>query len=85
MATEFERRPTEPGVERNYIAGGGGTAGVVALIVAIAIGAFVFFTFYNRDISPTSVSTTPRVTAPDRTPTTATPPASTTTPAPSTK
>jgi hypothetical protein len=80
MAEEFERRRAEPVVERTYVSGGSGAAGIIALIVAIAIGAFVFFTFYDRGTTPNSVEPTPRVTAPN-----ATPPAKTAPPAPSTK
>jgi hypothetical protein len=54
MAEEFERRRAEPVVERTHVSGGSGAAGVIALIVAIAIGAFVFFTFYDRG-TPNSV------------------------------
>jgi uncharacterized protein HemX len=85
MATEFERRPSEPVVERTYLNSGNGAAGMIALIVALAIGAFVFFTFYNSGSTPSGP--TPRATTQDKAPPVvpATPPAKTTTPTPSTK
>ena len=84
MATEYERQPADRVVERNTVTSVGGGAGVVALIVALLVGAFVFFTFYDRAPTPT-VSTSPRVIVPDRSPPAKTAPSPSTAPAPSTK
>ena len=73
MATGYDR-PSERIVERHYTSDGG-IGVVIGLIVALAIGAFLFFTFYDRGSAPTVTTPTVTKTVP------ITPPA----PAPSTK
>jgi hypothetical protein len=70
MATEFDRRnPDTHHAERPFMSMGT----IIGIVAALAIAAFLFFSFY--DLSPRSPSVTkltPTVTTPDRTvPTTA--------------
>ncbi len=71
MATEYER-PTERIVERHYTSDSG-VGIIVGLIIALAIGAFVFFTFYDRGgphtAAPPSVTKTVPTTTPAPAPT----------------
>jgi hypothetical protein len=76
VATEFER-PTERSLERRPVTKDSGNLAIVLIIAAsIAVGAMVYFTFFDTRGS-TSVTTKPTITVP-------TPPA-TTTPAPTKK
>ncbi len=63
MATEYER-PTERIVERHY-SSDSGIGVIVGFIVALAIGAFVFFTFYDRGSPPTTSAPTVTKTVPN--------------------
>jgi hypothetical protein len=67
MATEYDR-PSERIVERHYTRDG--SMGVaLALIVALAIGAFVFFTFYDRGTAPGTTKPTVTKSVPTPAPT----------------
>ena len=81
MATEYER-PRDRVVERTHTTDTGwGMGTVLGLIIALGLGLILFFAFFDRSPStPTTVTSQPRVTAPDRTaPKTTNPPANTTT------
>ena len=52
MATEYER-PSKRIVERHYTSDSG-IGVIVGLILALAIGAFVFLTFYDRAAAPSA-------------------------------
>jgi len=84
MATEFEPHKSRTG---HHTRDAGSNMGVLVAIMAIlAVGAMLFFTFYDRTPSgPSTASSPPNVTktVPERTtPKTTNPPANTTTTAP---
>jgi hypothetical protein len=87
MATEYER-PGDRVVDRSHMTDTGSGMGIVlGLLIAFGLMAILYFAFVDRTPPGSSATSTPPVSAPERTgPTTATPPASTPTPAvPSTK
>jgi hypothetical protein len=71
MATEYDR-PSHRTTDSSLGA-------VIALIIALAIGAFIFFTFYDRGVPTTATTPTVTKTVPTTTP------APRSAPAPSTK